>query len=50
MTEEDSMRERIEKRIEELKAIREQLIAQLNACNGSIAEMEALLKPEEAIE
>lgn len=39
------MEERIRQRLEELRQLREQLVGQLNACNGAIGELEALLEP-----
>lgn len=45
------MRDRVEKRIRELKAARDQYLAQANqqiaALNGAIQALEALLAPEE---
>jgi prefoldin subunit 5 len=42
------MKERIEKRIKELKEAREQFIANINACDGAISELEQLLiEPKE---
>jgi hypothetical protein len=41
---------RIRARIEELKGIREQAMAQVNAAAGAIGELEALLVPAKAMD
>jgi hypothetical protein len=42
----EGFEQRIRARIEELKAIREQAVAQVNAAAGAIGELEALLVPQ----
>lgn len=46
----DTFEARIRARIEELKAIREQAVAQVNAAAGAIGELEALLQPAKETE
>lgn len=41
----EGFEQRIRARIEELKGIREQAMAQINAAAGAIGELEALLQP-----
>jgi hypothetical protein len=39
------LEERLRKRLEELKTLQAQTLAQLNAINGAIGEIEAILNP-----
>ena len=41
------MKDKIQKKLEEIKVNREKFVAQVNACNGAIQVLEQLLKEEE---
>lgn len=49
MSEAKTVKERMRARLVELKAIRENLVKQISACNGAIGEMTAILEPAKEI-